>query len=241
MTPLTQSKILRALQDQQFERVGGTETIRTNVRLIAATHGDLEQLVAAGKFRSDLYYRLSVFTIKLPPLQERGEDLALLTDYFLRRFSRELGKNVQTIDPETMEKLQRYRWPGNIRELQSVLKQSLLQATGPVLLPEFLPAFLRTGDTQSPSAVPGSAVAAPAGQWERFITDRLSSSSENLYAEWLAVTDRLLLTRVLRHTGGNQVQAARILGITRGTLRAKIRALGIIPDLVAGTEDTTAD
>jgi nitrogen regulation protein NR(I) len=222
MTPLTQAKILRVLQEQRFERVGGNETIQTNVRIIAATNRDLEQLVAAGQFRSDLYYRLSVFPITLPPLRERGDDLPLLVDHFLKRLNPELGKKVQEVAPETLDVLRQYPWPGNVRELQSLLKQALLHATGPVLLPDFLPAALRT-----PKDVPPPAPHMPFPDWERFLTDRLHAGSTEIYAEALTVMERLLLTRVLRHTGGNQLQAAQLLGITRNSLRHKLRALDI--------------
>src|SRR5271163_252153 len=142
MPPALQAKMLRVLQEQAFERVGGNETVRTDVRLIAATHRDLKASSADGKFRPDLYYRLGVFTIHLPPLRERDDDLALLVQHCLRRFSRELGREVREVAPEAMERLRSYSWPGNIRELQSVLKQALLQASGPVLLPAFLPESL---------------------------------------------------------------------------------------------------
>ncbi len=225
MTPLTQTKILRVLQEQQFERVGGNEAIRTDVRLIAATNRDLERLVAAGRFRPDLFYRLNVYTIRLPPLRERGEDLPLLVEYFLERINRELGKEVHRLAPLSLELLQRYHWPGNLRELQSVLKQALLQTTGPILLPEFLPSFLS-------AAPPGlSASTAPStlavADLESFIQERLKAGSNDLYAEWQARTDRHLLTQVLHHTGGNLSQAARILGINRITLRGKVKTLGI--------------
>jgi two-component system nitrogen regulation response regulator GlnG len=246
MSPLTQSKILRLLQDQQFERVGGNETVRTDVRLLAASNHDLEPLVASGRFRQDLYYRLSVFTIRLPPLRERGHDLVLLTQHYLGRFNQELGKAVQGIAPEAWEKLEAYRWPGNIRELQSVLKQALLQAAGPVLLPEFLPAFLHD-TTPRADSLPDTRESATgatesgdgfAGIGE-FIEQSLHGPQENLYAETLRRLERLLLTRVLQHTGGNQLQAAKILGITRGSLRTKIRDLGIaIARTVNGGEDS---
>ena len=139
MPPATQAKMLRVLQEQAFERVGGNETIRTDVRLIAATHRDLKAWSEEGKFRPDLYYRLGVFTIHLPPLRERGDDLLMLVQYYLRRFNRELGREVREVAPEGLERLRGYPWPGNIRELQSVLKQALLKASGPVLLPAFLP------------------------------------------------------------------------------------------------------
>jgi nitrogen regulation protein NR(I) len=222
MAPLTQAKILRVLQDQQFERVGGEQTIRTDVRLIAATNRELERLVGTGQFRSDLYFRLNVFTIRLPPLRDRGDDLPLLVDHFLRRFSRELGKDVRAASPDALRLLAQYHWPGNVRELQSVLKQALLHATGPLLLPDFLPVPLR-GNGTAQDARPGAS-------WKdlsRFIEQRLEAGTQNLYAEWQAVTDPQLFTHVLQRTGGNLSWAARVLGMNRSTLRIKLRALGL--------------
>ncbi len=220
MTPLTQIKLLRVLQEKQLQRVGGNEVIPVDVRLLAATNADLEKLVATGRFRSDLYFRLNVFTITLPALRDRGSDLDLLIQFYLQRYSQELGKTVHPLPPDTQEVLRRYPWPGNVRELQSVLKQALLQMRGPVLLPEFLPASVL------------SAPEAPKDQeelptWDAFIDQRIDSGSEDLYAECLTNLERQLITRVLQRTAGNQVQAARILGITRGSLRTKIRTLGI--------------
>jgi two-component system nitrogen regulation response regulator GlnG len=233
MSPLTQTKVLRVLQEQRFERVGGNETIQSNVRLIAATNRDLERMVAGGQFRSDLYYRLSVFTIMLPPLRERylpippksGEpkdDLQLLIEHFLRRFVRELGKEVHQVVPETEGILRRHSWPGNLRELQSVLKQALLQASGPVLLAEFLPTYLRMETKPAETLTPAAGV-----DLARFVQERLGANSDNLYAETMALLERYLLTEVLRYTEGNQVKAAKILGITRNSLRHKIRSLEI--------------
>ncbi|MFL5329928.1 MAG: sigma-54-dependent transcriptional regulator [Gemmataceae bacterium] len=232
MTPLTQSKVLRVLQEQRFERVGGHETIQTDVRIIAATNVDLEQRVAAGAFRADLFFRLNVFMIRLPVLRERGEDLELLTRYYLRRFCRELGKELPTVPSETASALARYPWPGNIRELQSVLKRTLLQLRGSVLLPEFLPAEVR-----EPSPLPTRA----AVNWPEFIDHRIAAGSEHVYAESLETMERELLTRVLKHTNGNQLQAAKILGITRGSLRTKLRALGIFVGRTVWSEDDQAD
>jgi len=238
MTPLTQAKVLRVLQDGTFERVGGNALIRSDVRVIAATNRDLPRMAAANEFREDLYYRLGVFTISLPPLRERVDDLPLLVDHFLRRFSPELGKDVQSASPETLEIMRRYPWPGNIRELQSVIKWALLQAQGPVLLPGFLPESIRSPEsadgapreTPAPPEPPSPAVpptTEPFVDWNGFVEERIGAGSQNLYAESLALMERALLTRVLRHTDGNQARAARILGITRGSLRAKIRALGL--------------
>jgi two-component system, NtrC family, response regulator AtoC len=220
MTPLTQAKILRLLQDQVFERVGGTETVRTDVRVIAATNADLDRLVADGRFRQDLFFRLNVFPIRLPPLRDRGDDLPLLVDHFVRRFGAELKKPVQAVSPEGVEHFRHYPWPGNVRELQSALKQAILNMKGTVLTTDDLPAGVEV------TAAPRGTGAA-AFDWDEFVRDRIAAGSENLYAEALTLMEREVLVRVLRHTGGNQVQGALILGITRGSLRNKIRQLNI--------------
>jgi DNA-binding NtrC family response regulator len=218
-----QAKLLRLLQDQAFERVGGNETIRTNVRLIAATHRDLKSWASEGKFRPDLYYRLGVFTIHLPPLRERGEDLALLVQFYIRQISQELGREVREVAPEALERLRRYSWPGNVRELQSVLKQALLRAHGPVLLPDFLPELPEApGKPAAPIAAPGGSLDS-----EAFLRQRLGSDSRDLYKEAHRELDRLVLPRVLEYTGGNQQRAARLLGIARRTLRMKLQEVGL--------------
>jgi two-component system nitrogen regulation response regulator GlnG len=223
MPPAIQAKMLRVLQEQSFERVGGNETIRTDVRLIAATHRNLKAWSEEGKFRPDLYYRLGVFTIHLPPLRERGDDLLLLVQYYLRRLNRELGREVREIAPEGLERLRGYPWPGNVRELQSVLKQALLKASGPVLLPAFLPESLGEAGAGAqpaePAAVPGA---------DTFvIRQRIGPDVRDLYSETHRELDRLLLPRVLEQTRGNLQQAALLLGIARQTLRVKLRDLGL--------------
>lgn len=219
-----QSKILRLIQDQRFERVGGNETIQTDVRIITATHRDLEQMSETGKFRNDLYYRLNVYEIVIPPLRDRLEDLPLLAGHFLKRASEELEKNVSRISGEAMDTLRGYEWPGNIRELQTVLKKAVLNASGPLLLPEFLPAPLRVVPASDP--VPTSP-AASGSDWDHFVDSRLSDGTDALYDETVERMERWLITRVLRHTSGNQVKAASLLGITRTTLRSKLGKLGI--------------
>jgi two-component system nitrogen regulation response regulator GlnG len=220
-----QAKLLRVLQEQAFERLGGNETIRTDVRLIAATHRDLKQWSDEGKFRPDLYYRLGVFTIHLPPLRERGEDLALLVQFYLRQISRELGREVREVAPETLERLRGYSWPGNVRELQSVLKQAILRSHGPVLLPDFLP--------EPPHLYPSLPQTGERGRGEgpfdleAFLRQRLGPDSRDLYREIHQELDRLVLSRVLEYTGGNQQRAARLLGITRRTLRTKLQDVGL--------------
>ncbi len=193
-----QGKILRLLQDQVFERVGGNETVQTDVRVIAATHRDLKTWSEEGRFRPDLYYRLSVFTIRLPPLRDRGEDLPLLIEYYLRRFSRELGRDVREIAPDALERMRRYTWPGNIRELQSVLKQAILQVTGSVLLEAFLPEHLANLSLRKPLHPyrPGKT---------------------------LAEMESDVIQQCLFQTGGDRRQTASLLGISPRKLLRKIR------------------
>ena len=221
MTPLTQTKILRVLQGQEFERVGGNEPIKADVRVIAATNRDLEKMVAEGTYRADLFYRLNVYTIRLPSLRDRGDDLPLLVEHFVRRYARELDKEARGVSPEAMEILRRYPWPGNVRELQSVVKQALLGTTGPVVLPEFLPASVRQWENGTGKS------AFDYGGLTAYVEDQLAAGSTRLFGDYQALTDRHLLTLVLRHTGGNLSRAASTLGITRATLRSKLAALGI--------------
>jgi DNA-binding NtrC family response regulator len=218
-----QAKILRVLQDQTFERVGGTETIHTNVRVLASTHRELKNHAT---FRSDLYYRLGVFTIHLPALRDRSDDIPTLVDHFVRRFSRELGREINQVPPETLTRLAAYGWPGNIRELQSVIRQALLHASGTVLLPAFLPDL-----TVQPRA--------PGFDLEAYIRDRLAEGGAELSAETHREVDRMLLTLVLEHTGGNYRDAAKVLGISRQTLRVRLRSLGIqVTHAVTSDDDT---
>jgi two-component system response regulator AtoC len=212
-----QGKLLRLLQQQTFERVGGNETIQTDVRLIAATNRDLKAWSAEGKFRPDLYYRLCVFTIHLPPLRERGDDLQLLVRLYLRRFSRELDRDVREVDPEAFERLRAYSWPGNIRELQSVLKQALLQASGTVLLSEFLPGDLGADHLSSVPKIrtPGGAA--------------------------LAELEHEAIQKCLLQTAGNRQDAAELLGISTRTLLRKIRKFGLEDPLRASAAVADAD
>ena len=234
LSPMVQSKLLRLLQEQRFERVGGSETIRTDVRVIAATNRDLEKMVEEGDFRADLYYRLNGFIIQLPPLRERGDDLILLIGQFIRVFAADLGKDVVGVSPDAMQIMMRYSWPGNIRELQSVIRQALLQANGQVLLPEFLPEEVREGRRLSTLGQAGSNSGL---KLEAFIDEALSKGSDGLHAASIAVMERYLLARVLERTAGNQSQAAKILGITRGSLRNKIRQYHIAVGAVVSTNN----
>lgn len=239
MSPLVQGKVLRLLQEQKFERVGGNETIETDVRIVSATNRDLEKMCEEGLFRSDLYYRLNGYTINLPPLRKRGDDRVLLLEHFLAQLNRELKKDVQGISPGALQRLTEYDWPGNVRELRAILRQALLQCSGPVLLESALPSDVQPG----PSATSGSLSGDSNGQASKnlglseFITERLMTNPDSLYSETLAIMEQELLTQVLRHSGGNQSEASRILGITRGSLRNKIRAHGIVIDQVVSVDN----
>jgi two-component system nitrogen regulation response regulator GlnG len=204
--------------------VGGTETVHADVRVIAATNRDLERMVANNEFREDLFYRLNGFTITLAPLRERPEDVLILLNRYLNQFGRQLGKEVQGISPDALGRLLKYEWPGNVRQLQNVLRQSILKATGPMLIADFLPPELQAESAAGEGAPGDDSVASDLAP---FVDRQLRAESNSLYAETTAFMDRFLLIKVMRATDGNQSKAAKLLGMTRGSLRAKIRALGI--------------
>jgi two-component system nitrogen regulation response regulator GlnG len=231
MSPATQSKVLRLLQEQKFERVGGHDTISVDVRLISATNRDLEQMIEDNEFRLDLFHRLNGFEIQLPPLRERDGDLKLLLDHFLKRFNTQLNKNITSISPEALDLMEKYPWPGNIREMQGAVRRAMLMATGPTIVPELLPKdileYMQTGGGPRRVASIASSEDGSAVDLASFLDERIASGSENVYQEALQFMERYLLTRVLRETQGNQSKAALRLGITRGSLRNKMRELGI--------------
>ena len=220
MAPATQAKVLRLLQQQQFERVGSGETLTVDVRVIAATNRDLRAMVAAGAFRGDLLYRLNGFTIHLPPLRERKEDLPLLAEHFLRAANRKLGKAVRVFAPETVRLLEAHRWPGNVRELQSAVRYAVVQAVGEVVMPDRLPRSVLGGPAPEPAAGRLDVVA--------LVQELLSRGEDDVYLKVGQAVDRAVLEAVLRHTGGNQVTASHLLGMSRTTLRAKLGALGLV-------------
>ncbi|HAH45061.1 sigma-54 dependent transcriptional regulator [Gimesia sp.] len=232
MSQLTQGKVLRLLQEQKFERVGGNKTIETDVRIIAATNRNLEDMVKSGLFREDLFYRLNGMTISLPPLRNRGDDIALLVEHYLNEACYEMGRTeTEGVSSEALELLIQYHWPGNVRELQSVVRQSLLNSTTPVIVPSFLPEELsRRFNTQAMPFDTQMDVGSddfPLSDLRLFVDQRLAEQSTDLYSETLEAMERYLLTRVLNETGGNQTRAAEILGITRGKIRDRIAQFGI--------------
>jgi transcriptional regulator with GAF, ATPase, and Fis domain len=198
----TQVKLLRILQEQEFEPLGSPTTLRVDVRIIAATNRDLEEAVREKRFRLDLFYRLNVFPITVPPLRARAEDIPLLVAFFLTRFNKKFGKSINQIAPETMERLSTYDWPGNIRELQNVIERAVIVSNGNVLAlgPEFRGTF------------PSTTNSVPAGNGS---IDEVA---------------RQHIRRVLGETGGvieGAKGAARILGLHPNTLRSRMRKLGI--------------
>jgi formate hydrogenlyase transcriptional activator len=221
-----QPKLLRVLQEQEFERLGGIKAIKVDVRLVAATNCDLAAMVADGCFRSDLYYRLNVFPVVLPPLRERQDDIPRLVRHFTERFAGRMGRRIETIPTAVMEALVRYPWPGNIRELQNLLERAVILSPGPVL--HINPDDLRAGASlrEPPPAHPplGTSDRSP---WEEFVAQELTSRPPRLYAKALARMERSVIALVLHQTLGNQTAAADLLGITRASLRSKIRMLGI--------------
>jgi two-component system nitrogen regulation response regulator GlnG len=225
------------LQEQRFERLGGNETVQTRVRVLAATNQDLEKAVAEGRLRKDLYYRLKVVTLVVPPLRARPSDVAELAHYFLFRYNRELGLDLRGLAPETLELLEEYSWPGNVRELQSAIKQAMLNASGHILVPEFLPEHLHSFLPAQELPPEGAAGLDLQG----LITAYLQREEGHLYSQVVGAVERVLLARVLEHTHGHQTRAGELLGINRTTLRYKLRALGMAVDKVLTTDGESAE
>ncbi|MEI8190777.1 MAG: sigma-54 dependent transcriptional regulator [candidate division NC10 bacterium] len=211
MRPDLQGKLLRLIEEKGFRRVGGLRDFKADVRIIAATNRDLTKSLAAGEFRADLYYRLKVFPLLLPPLRERPEDVLLLARYFISRFCREMRREPLTLHPEAQARLTRYAWPGNVRELRNVLERAIILAPGSVLDPEHLP--LELGDQPSRRADVASRPAS------------VSLPTEGLRLEEV---ERDLVRQALEATEGNQVRAARLLGISRDALRNRMKKFGLL-------------
>ncbi len=233
MSLATQAKALRLIQDQSFQRLGGTQTVKTNVRIIAATNQDLARQIEIGAFRLDLFYRLNVFSLPLPPLRDRLEDLPLLVEYFFKKFNADTHRHVHSITPETLKILQSYSWPGNVRELESTIRFAMVRSIGNIITPDCLPpAFLRSGHIEPPlthsngTSLPSSAFSSESSELDirRLTRDLLASHSMEIYREVQDAVDAIVLDEVLKHVDGNQVQACKRLGIARMTLRNKLRA-----------------
>ena len=237
MTPATQTKILRVLQSGTFERVGGNQPLQADVRVIAATNKPLEAAVAAKQFREDLFYRLNVVRIPVPPLRERADDIPLLVNYFLEKNGRELQKPPKSVAANALRALERYHWPGNVRELENAVRRAHVMAKSDAILLSDLPPEINgqpglgMGSTATPLPVTG-----PAG--EPVATDA-GSLARQLY-QWarrdpklkvIPAVERELVIQALKETNNNQVHAAKLLGITRATLRKRIDKFGIQREL----------
>ncbi|MFZ5633409.1 MAG: sigma 54-interacting transcriptional regulator [Bacillota bacterium] len=203
-----QAKLLRVLQEKEFERVGGIKTVRVDVRIIAATNRDIEKLLAEGKFREDLYYRLNVIPIRIPPLRERKDDIYPLITYFIRKYNRILGARVRNVSPQAMEILMAHPWPGNVRELENVVERALNIVTEGDILPVHLPEYLQGHSNLAKSS----------GKTGRPALNMNDS---------IAGAERELILRALAEAGGNRLKAARIMGISRTKLYDRIRKHGI--------------
>jgi DNA-binding NtrC family response regulator len=209
-----QAKLLRVLQERTIRRVGGLKDISIDVRIIAATNRNLMEKISVGSFREDLYYRLNVFPIHIPPLRERTDDIPALASYFLDSFSRSFGRDFRDVSPGASELLKHYKWPGNIRELRNVIERICIMKPGPSLLPEHLPTEIR-GATQPLATVDSRSGLAPLLLEEIGLEDAVMEFEKNL------------ITQALIKTGGNVLKTSSLLKIPRGTLRYKMDKYGL--------------
>jgi DNA-binding NtrC family response regulator len=216
-----QGKLLRAIEDRVVRRVGGIRDRKIDVRILAATNRDLEREVARERFRSDLYFRLAVLILRLPPLRERGDDVLLLADHYLRRFAAKYGRDTRRITPEAQQLMRSYPWPGNVRELSHVIERAVLWSKGQDLTPEHL-ALTRPAEPVAAAPEESMAVAEPTGEYPAPAAQSLPPPGMTL-DQW----EKSLLEQALRETGGNQTRAAQRLGISRDTLRYRLKKHGI--------------
>ena len=202
----TQVKLLRVLQEGEFQRVGGSATIHVDVRIVAATNQDVEELVRKGQLRQDLFYRLNVFPIKVPPLRERREDIFLLVSHFIEKRKRSLGKEIRSVNQATMAILMAHGWPGNVRELDNAVQRMMVVAKGDVLDVEDLPEKIR-GTGPDPAERP--------------------SGLKGIARQSAGIVEKGAILDALEKTGGNVTRTAKILGISRATLQNKMKAYGL--------------
>jgi nitrogen regulation protein NR(I) len=226
MSLATQAKVLRVLQEGEFERLGGSETIKVNVRVIAATNKNLENAVEESKFREDLYWRLNVISVNLPPLRKRLDDIPALVDYFVGRFSKEYAKPVQFVSDTAIQKLQSYSWPGNIRELENCVRRAVVMCKGDVILEEHI--MLETGLQELiQESAPEQLLGNLKDRIDELVPDILRLSDQRAHANIIDLVEETLMTRALKECGYNQVKAAKMLGISRNTLRHRIKKYNI--------------
>ncbi|MDX2018683.1 MAG: sigma-54 dependent transcriptional regulator [Deltaproteobacteria bacterium] len=227
-----QVKLLRVLQEREFERVGGVETVRVDVRVISATHRNLEQMISEGKFREDLYYRLNVFSITLPPLRERLDDLAVLCEHFIHKFSNATGKRLSGIAPDALAMLAHYPWPGNVRELENVIERALILAQGAEVTVNDLDFGRRLANMPTPPAAPHGPVP---------VSTLTSGSASRSLNKRLSEQERAEIVAAVEQMQGNIAHAARSLGINRSTLYYRMRKHGLEHLLPTTTRDDGAE
>ena len=204
MAPTTQAKILRVLQEREFEPLGSTQTIKVDTRVIAATNKNLEEEIKAGRFREDLYYRLNVVGLEVPPIRERREDISLLTDFFLKRYAKRNKRILKGFTPRAIDLLMRYEWPGNVREIENVVERAVIMARGEMITPAEFPEILQQLDPE------------------------VKATYVNLSpGRTLKDVEKDMIIRTLEETEGNRTHAAKILGISRRTLQLKLKEYGI--------------
>ena len=206
MAPATQAKILRVLQEREFELLGSPQTIKVDTRVIAATNRNLEEEIQAGRFREDLYYRLNVVTVEVPPMRQRREDIPILADFFLKQYAEKNRRLIKGFTPRATDLLMRYDWPGNVRELENIIERAVIMARGEVITPLEFPSDLQKLD-------------------EELKTAQVDLSTGRSLKE----VEKDMILRTLEETGGNRTHAAKILGISRRTLQLKLKEYGINP------------
>jgi two-component system response regulator AtoC len=199
-----QSRLLRVIENKTFRRVGGVKDLRVNTRIISATNRDIQKAIKDGHFRNDLYYRLQVIPIYLPPLRERKQDIPLIANHFIALFNKEFSKNIKKVNSKMSTLLRNYSWPGNVRELKNVIERAILLEAEDELLPEHLPTEISMGESPAESGLD-------------------MESLDGLYPLGLKEMEKILINRTLKETNGNKSKAARILGISRQTLREKTK------------------
>ncbi len=230
MSLSTQTKILRVLQEHTFEPVGSEKTVKVDARVIASTNKDLWKAIEKGEFREDLYYRLKVVTIYMPPLRRKLEDIPFLVDYFIQKFNKELDKNVKKVFPEVIARLRKYKWPGNIRELENAIQTTMIMSKKNVLLSDNFPMFASKAPGLKPEALK------QANGYEKTFQEMLtpilkgsvSAGRSGLYKSILGDFEKALIQEALNEVRGSRTKAAEILGISRNTLRARMKEYGMI-------------
>ena len=228
MSLSTQARVLRVLQEGEFERLGSTETIRVDVRILAATNKNLEQEVQAGRFREDLYYRLKIISVELPPLRERLEDVPALVNYFVARFSEEYGKSVHYVADQTIHKLQSCGWPGNVRELENCLRRAVLMCKANVLLAEHV-RFEAEQQMPRHAKTREDLLCSLRQRVADLVPEILHLADQKAHANLIDLVEEALVAQAFQRCGYNQVRTARMLGISRNTLRHRIKKYNLEP------------